>query len=130
MKKGNNVMKNKKATNKNIQKKAMKDKKPSHHSSHAMKKPAAMKILKKPAAMKILKKPSVCTDAARKRAMRKAKLAVKNACARARKAARSNKPYKHRDPKLQAIAMETLRATEVAQASEKAASEKYEARRA
>ena len=26
---------NKKATNKNIQKKAMKDKKPSHHSSHA-----------------------------------------------------------------------------------------------
>ena len=121
MKKGNNVMKNKKATNKNIQKKAMKDKKPSHHSSHAMKKPAAMKILKKLAAMKILKKPSVCTDAARKRAMRKAKLAVTNACARARKAARSNKPYKPRDAKVQALAMEARRATEVAQAaSEKA----------
>ena len=92
-----------------------------------MKKPAAMKILKKPAAMKILKKPSVCRDAARKRAMRKAKLAVKNqkanqnARARARMAARSNKPYKPRDPKLQAIAMEAFRATEVAQAaSEKA----------
>jgi hypothetical protein len=56
---------------------------------------------------------------------------VENACVRARKAARSNKPYKPRDPKLQAIAMETLRATEVAQAaSKKAASEKYEAKRA
>ena len=92
-----------------------------------MKKPAAMKILKKPAAMKILKKPSVCRDALRKQAMRKAKCAGKNqranenARARARRAARSNKPYKPRDTKLQALAMETRRATEVAQAaSEKA----------
>ena len=92
-----------------------------------MKKPAAMKILKKPAAMKILKKPSVCRDAVRKRAMRKAKLVVKNqradknARVRAKKAATSNKRYKPRDPKLQALAMQTLRATKVAQAaSEKA----------
>jgi hypothetical protein len=94
-----------------------------------MKKPAAMKILKKPAAMKILKKPSVNREARalRKDRSRKVKLAGKNqrakenACARARKAASSNKPYNPRDPKLQALAMETRRATEVAQAaSEKA----------
>jgi hypothetical protein len=79
--------------------------------------------------MKILKKPSVNREARalQKDRSRKVKLAGKNqrakenACARARKAASSNKPYKPRDPKLQAIAMEAFRATEVAQAaSEKA----------
>ena len=112
-------MKNKKATNKNIQKKAMKDKKPSHHSSHAMKKPAAMKILKKPS--------GTASDESRlqrsRRDKRQGKIqrANENARARAIKAARSNKPYNPRDPKLQALAMETRRATEVAQAaSEKA----------
>ena len=91
-------------------------------SSHA-------RTMKKPAASKILKKPSVSSQAraARKDKSRKAKLAVKNqraaenARARARRAARSKKPYQPRDVKLQAIAMETLRATEAAQAaSEKA----------
>ena len=65
----------------------------------------ARTILKKPAAMKILKKPSgTASDVSRTQNSRRVKhegkihKAKENACARARKAARSKKSYEPRDP--------------------------------